>query len=734
MVIVTPSTSGEFGTLAANLAEKRDARLVTNTNRVDPGESIVYVAAPDEISPATLRQLQELCMHHPPYRLNCRVITGRTVTEARELYARSQQDPSAGGMHHLAVRDLERQVALDDERSNVLTHQDVTTDALERTADTAGSLSTVLHGTNMYSRLEDGILVGAPLDPEAFDFDPPQPPFVRDDGARLAVEKPVLRAEHLDVPQIFLNGCSSVLSGVNDGKEYPVHVVLSLLANARTFIGTYRITECIPHHGALHHALLRAGYRPAERAYLLNNSAMTSGIDYYPYIIAGDPNVDPTDPLPTDYDTTLRNTVDGHLDIFVDDVDTPVFDIQVPADMVPDDSPEFFLRRRVGGDSPTTPDDCFFTAFREGDHVRVVIWSWGRMTAERLGFRICAARSAECPPAEDDEVSDQDSVSLSTIPTAVREAEARQWTAPISNDARKQLRQSRAAISTANARLANERYDADAFRQTVETLRRAEKHLETARREVLEGLLSDRSANSLQDAYIDNVDTRTPQVADRDCPYCGGSVFLRPTQDAFGEMARDLGICPNCSYAFDVPSDAHAALPELHGQFYGPGGDTVPLTVVVENPLDRPTDAVVKLTVSADHVSAKTAFEEPERRIVLEPGERRRLSVTLDQTGVSVSSRRLNRRAQQTHRSSKQKRSPSGSTVRRSKSHGTRSPWRSKTRREEIRLARLSILMVTMCSKRMLCSRTSPSLLECGPCISECRRNFNCVINKYLLI
>ncbi|WP_147435918.1 periplasmic heavy metal sensor [Haloarcula sp. Atlit-47R] len=520
-------------------------------------------------------------------------------------------------------------MTLDDPEGELLAHDAVTTDALAA-ANEAGmaSLSAVLHGTNMYSRLEDGLLVGAPSDHQAFDFEPPQPPFVCNGGAELALEENALRADRLDASQVFLNGCSSLMTDVNDGKDFPVHVVLSLLQSARSFIGTYRITECMPHHGALHYALLRSGYTPAERAYLLNQSAVTSGIDHYPYVIAGDPTVDPPTSLSTEYEVEVHGT--ERCELLISDIDTSIIDTCIPADRFSSNANEFFVRRRADGDFPNGPNDCYFTAFREGDHIRVLIWSWGPFESESLKFTVSTSRTKDDLPVGFEPVENWSGADLTAVPRSVKEAESIQWASPVGKETRKRLQESRVALRDANARLAAERFNADAFRDTVDALLRAGDHLRNARRQLLDEVLADRAANSLQAAYIDNVDTGHPDVADSDCPYCGGPVFLRPTHDSFGEMSRELGICPNCSYAFDVPTNAESCVPELHGSFYGPEAETIPITVTFQNPLDRSTDAVVKLGITHESIPTNNVVGEPEIEVALGPGERHRLQFEID--------------------------------------------------------------------------------------------------------
>lgn len=663
MPIFTTATDGPYAALAADVAADRDDDLVSNVSEIGRTDPVRYVAPPDQISSDVLYRLVKDRMDAGTGAVNVALITGRTPAEARALYERSTESASVtetgtgtgtatATHHHVLLPDTDRAVTPAGSDASVRTGDDVTV-ASVCDIDDAASVSAVLHGKNPYARLADGLLIGYPDSPDAFDFPSPQPPFVLNTDSSgtpdIDVPSPSVRAERVTASQVFLNSCSSLLSGTNRGSDHPVHVALSLLSQAQTMIGTYRVTECIPFHGMLHHNLLQTGYPPAERAYLLNRAAATAGLESYPYLIAGDPWVSPSscssppDPDPhthtSTYDfewTTASDTQRGTLKLF--DATTPVIDLTVSS---PDTRPAesgthpYFLRLVDG--QPADP--LFYTAFREGEDVRILISAWGTVDADTLEFTVQSTRSVDDPGLTDIAARELDtSLPLEDIPASVSEAERRAWAGPVNGSARSHLEEARFELRDSNNSLTSERTDPTAYTTTLAALNRTAEALGHAREAVSEEVLRGTDRLSLQDEYRNWTDATGGAALPGHCPYCGRTVHVATREDQFSPVARHLGRCPNCAYVWDVPADdGPTAVPELHGDFTGATGEQIPVTISFRNPLDRPIDAKVVLTITDETVADGTALPEPTGQLSLAPNEHGQVQLPLDLAALRAS-------------------------------------------------------------------------------------------------
>jgi hypothetical protein len=637
-MIFTRAADGPYAALASEIAAERDEPLVSNTNRVHQADSVLLVDAPESIRPSDLRAVQTRFMEAEPYTLNAGLITGRTPEEARDLYfdrAQSATGADSGtGQHCVAVPDANESIGTNDDTAALLTGDSVRRARLRGLADDGlDSLSAVLHGSHMFARLSDGLLSGFPSSPGTVSFDGRQPPFVDVEDGSQRIEELTIRADTLEIPQVFLDGCSALLRNTNDGKDQSVHAALGLLANAETMIGTYRITECVEHHGPLHHNLLRAGYSAGERAYILNRSAVTAGIEPYPYVVAGRPSHEPSPATVRDrtYTTTV-DCADDRCFVTVSDVDTPIIDVRVPAEIFAADADTFAVRCVDGPKHP-----LYYTAFREGDEVRVVINAWGLIVADRFEFEVAPARTvgeseSRLAALAPDDTRDSTVARMATLTDAVPEAESVLWADLPERATRQSMKECRSALRRANGKAATERFAVQRYRETIDALAEASDHLERARANLLD-TICERESDSIQDRYVPRTDTARPATLDSDCPYCAGTVYLRVRADQFGSAGRTLGICANCAYVFDAPADdTDPVFPRLWGNFHGVTDDSETVSVEFENPLDRPTTAACRLSV--EQLSDENVVSQPEREVVLDPGETVTLDYTLDVAGI----------------------------------------------------------------------------------------------------
>jgi hypothetical protein len=639
-MIFTRATDGPYAALAEDIAADRDEPVVSDINRVHQADSVLIVDAPGSIKPSDLRAIQTRFMEAEPYTLDAGLITGRTPEEARALYFDRAQSTAtaaepADTQHCIAVPDANESIGTNDDTAALLTGDSVRRAQFRGLADGGlDSLSAVLHGSHMFSRLADGLLSGFPAAPADYAFDGQQPPFVDQDAGSQRVEEQAILAETLEIPQVFLDGCSALLQNMNDGKDRPVHTALSLLAGAESMIGTYRITECVEHHGPLHHNLLRAGYSAGERAYILNRSAVTAGVEPYPYVVAGLPSHEPSPATVRDqtYTTTLERA-DDRCFVTVSDVDTPIIDVRVPADVFAPDAETFAVRCVDGPKHPLS-----YTAFREGEDVRVVINAWGLIVADQFEFEVAPSRTIDesrsrLAALAPEDTSDTTVARMTTLTESVPDAEQVLWAELPERATRQSMKECRSALRRVNEKAATERFAVQDYRETLDALAEASEHLERARGNLVE-TVCERESDSIQDLYLSRTDTAQPETLDSDCPYCHGTVYLRVREDRFGPAARALGICANCAYVFDAPHDhtGDVTFPRIWGSFHDVSADTQTFTVEFENPLDRLTTASCRLSV--EQLSDEEVIGRPTREVVLEPGETITVEYTLDVTGI----------------------------------------------------------------------------------------------------
>jgi|APHM01.1.fsa_nt_gi hypothetical protein len=238
MPIFTTATDGPYADLAAHVAAERDDELVSNVSEIGRTDPVRYIAPPDQISSDVLYRLVRDRVDANTGAVNVALITGRTPAEARSLYERSSEptDRRDWTGNHVLIPDTERAVTPPGSDASVQTGDDVTVASVREIGD-AASVSAVLHGKNPYARLADGLLIGYPDTPNAFDFPSPQPPFIltadSSGSPDIDVPSPSVRAERVTANQVFLDSCSSLLSGTNRGSDSPVHVALSLLSQRR---------------------------------------------------------------------------------------------------------------------------------------------------------------------------------------------------------------------------------------------------------------------------------------------------------------------------------------------------------------------------------------------------------------------------------------------------------------------------------------------------------------------
>lgn len=588
MVILQQSDSDEYRSLAESLATKRGERIVRSIEQIQNEESVLYVDPPTEISEQILFMLNS--RENKIKVGGVSVITGRTPTAARELANRNE---TTDGKHSLIVRMTNKSMSCSDSDAILLQGDDL---QAERVRDVCtsdlSSLSMLTNADDIHAYLNDGYVCGFPTSPEEFEFEGVQPHCVAGGKRECPLDGELLPAENVAAPFVFLNACSSPLA--NNDSGLPVNLGLALLSQATNLIAPYRLIVVHRYQVALHYALLRAGYTAAERVSLLNQSTTQANIESHPYVAFGLPEAALETSSAQSFDIEYTPNSTGYR-IVATNVDAHVLDFTVPADVFADQQ-TYFLRTTANDDGT----ELFYTAFREGSRIRIVICSWGRLQTDRIAFDLAESSVLDDSPY----VPDLD------------EATTRVDVGLISGKARGQLKNARNTIAGAADYREREPFLPTVHETITQRLQQAESSLQNAQKSLLETLRTRRTNLLYHEydgkTYLDNVDRQA-----NGCPYCDRDVFVKTLTDTYRRIDRTVGICPKCSYIFDAPGRGDIEYPTLEGDFtpitYGETGE-VELSFV--NPRDRTVKVIATVTPS---VYSEEVFTPTEESVEIEP-------------------------------------------------------------------------------------------------------------------
>lgn len=570
MVLLQESADEDYHGLAAAIADERRDRIARSVEDVQPTDAVIYVDPPSELSESTLYDL---------YSMNASgaidgvgVITGRTATEAQRLFDRTS---TGRGDHGILVRGRNRSVTCDDDDVSVLAGDEVTVDNVESLcSDGLASLSMRIKARDIHAFVDDGLLCGVPSSLDEFALDGLQPSCVAGGETECIYDGNVLHADRLDAHHVFVSGCSSPLA--NNHAGLPVNLGLALLSNAVSLVAPVRPVSVHQYHAALNYALVRAGYTAAERVYVLNRAAAAAGMGLCQYVLFGRPDSAVAPATEGSYDAEVTADDDGY-HVSLADVDAHVVDVSMPAERFTNDQHRFFLRATATGqvDGP-----MYYVAFREGDDVRVVVCSWGRIETDALAFDLRPSRVLE---------------ESRHVPT-LHEAAARVDVGLIGGKAKRQFTDARNRLAGAARHHREEAFDAGAAESTLGRLEEVQSSLHRARESLAEAIV-DRPGGLLQAQYSDTMYTKDLALVDNGCPYCHRDLHVQTATDTFQRVERSLGVCPLHIYVFDAPSGhGEPRFPTLDWDLsplrYGDVGEFV---VSFTNPRAAATGATIAL-------------------------------------------------------------------------------------------------------------------------------------------
>lgn len=601
MVVLQRCDRADYRDLAESIARDRGDRVVSDVGEVGPDETTVYVDPPTGISESVLHAL---CSETRGTDVG--IITGRTPAEAEALAFREEE---GGGEHVIVVRGINRSVACDDSDTTVLSRDEVTAERLQEVSSgDVSSLSMLVKARDIHATINDGFICGVPADTEAFDFDGVQPSCIVDGRRECIYDRDVLAAEDVVAPHVFICGCSSPLG--NNYNGLPVNLGLSFLSGARTLIAPFRPIPVHQYHVALHYSLLRAGYTAAERVRLLNRTAAHAGFGTSQYAPFGRPDAVAANTTEQSFDLE-RSARDGGYRVSVADVDAHVLDFSVPGDGF-DDEQEYFFLRTATDEEQVEP--AFYTAFRNGDEIRVVVWSWGRIEADRVDLDLRPSRVLDESPY---------------VP-GLSDVGAMADIGLVGGKANRQFTDARNRIKGAASSHRYETFDAGAYRSTRSSVTQAEEGLGRARRTLVEDLV-DRPKGLLQETYGDSMYAIDLSTVENGCPYCHRDVHVQTATDVYRREVRSQGICPFHIYVFDTPSAGkELEYPALTGDLATiRHGEERQIEVEFPNSADRRIEASVALRTMSTGDEGEV-FSPARRHVEIPADETAAVPFTLD--------------------------------------------------------------------------------------------------------
>lgn len=593
MVVYTPECGSEYGELAERIAREESTEVMTDL-RIETDETIFYVARPDALDEDELLELQRRLLNRGPEDGRFSVVTGLSVERAEQLY---DATPSGDAEHAIVLRREDRDRHTYDD-STVLTREGSTvenlTDLNERGLE---SLSFMINSRSIHGFLTGGYICGYPQSVSPSSFGDPQPGCVADGEMSCPLDGEIIRAETLTAEHVFLNSCMSMVPS-NSATGMPVHVGMGILAGTTSLIGGYRPMDGIPQEALLHYCLLKAGYDATERCYLLNENAHTIGLKSYPYVVFGRPDQQIAESASSEYNDELRRSGDTQ-ELVVHDVDSYVIDVEIPIY-----GDRTYLRNRS---TDHTDAPLFYTAIPNGDTVRLLIYSWGPIHADRLTFSIHER------PGSDEEL----------LTATYRNARGADTIGLLDNKSRGQIKNLGNKLTGVPELRDRTRYDTNAYKEYEHRLESCRNDVENITDRIIQ-LLANRGPGFLSEEYSSSTSVTSASEAPDACPNCGRPVFVKRSTSPLEETTRVRGICPKCINVFDVPDGEPLFWPKLEGDLSEDGNDAPTIRLSFHNQSKEHMYAVFFPWLCADDEAYRDAdVFEPKREVTeIPPGER----------------------------------------------------------------------------------------------------------------
>lgn len=587
-MVVFTTDAGEFRRVAERIADERGDRLTADLDdAIEASEPVLYVDAPGSMTERRLEALQGRLLERTPVGGAFGAVTGMTPESAASLYRGDGSRDGTDALVSAALPDVTT-----DEATTVLGGDRATAANLEElSADRLRSLSLHATGWPFHLNLADGYICGYPASGELGSFPGPDPFCAGEDGMECPVDGDLVFAEEIDAAHVFLVSCATVVDNATTGR--PVHVGLQMLEGVDSLIGAYRLGASLPHELLLHHSLLRSGYTLAERCYLLNRNSHANGIMYRPYVPFGRPDAAIESPYADDFEYAVEPGAPTRLRLA--DVDAYAVDLRLPLAELPETDGRYYVRHRT---PERLENPLKYAAFREGDDLRLVVYTGGPMRAERLDLDVAAERAAQ---------PDRD-VAFASAANARRNRSLNVVDSEVTDQVRGLWEQTRGVPEETGP----EKYDADAHREVADAVAQLTGNADVIRDRLVE-LLDDGSY--LMYRYANRAVDDDVLRADDPCRNCDRPVYLKQVSDGHGAY-RSIGMCPRCGYRYDVPTEPGDGSPRRPTVRVGDADDGEhPITVEFDNATERYADVTAFLSLRAIGTTGPDgrALFEPER-------------------------------------------------------------------------------------------------------------------------
>ena len=607
MAVLVPERDEEYAEIAEEIADDRDEEIIGDLSEAGDG-TIICVVPPMEFTEALGLSLQRRLDENGPDKGAYGIITGMTAEEARKLYYR---EPTDQPNHCIIVRQEDKERFSYDEDTEVYTRHTATADNVNRLNDEGlESMSMMIDARSIHGYLSDGYICGVPTDRDVESFGGSQPPCIDADGERdCPYDGELIPANELYTEHAFLNSCMSMLP-TNDENGLPVHVGMNLLQNSVSVIGGFRPVDGLLHQTVLHYALLRAGYSAIERCDTLVNQSHALNVEQYPFLLFGTPEVTIENSTPTEYDVELTEKDDSFV-IDVDEPSTHVIDVSIPADKFDAGNGPFV--KNLTDEHADAP--LYYVAIPDDDEIRVLVYSWGLIDVDSLRFEVVPENEQQ--------------IEYERLRSSLRNARKLEELAMGDRKYKGQIENFRNHLLGFAPYLDEQRYKANAYRDTEEHLQQARKNANQVRGYIRE-LLEDRGPSFLSNEYSERSIARDVHVDPDPCYACGRPVYVKEFASASGDVRRLRGICPRCVNTYDVPKvegEDENLHPRIEGDLWFEPGTTTTVDLRFQNPLDEPMEAMYFFWLCSPEgdIRGEPIFEPDQKKVTLAPHEERAL-------------------------------------------------------------------------------------------------------------
>ena len=527
-MVVYTTNQHEYLPVATKIANCRDERVITNLNKLEENETVVYVEDPSDIDSSTLHELQKRQLKKKGGSGNFGIITGYTPDLAEKLYF---EDTHSNDEHYMFLRKNTENFT-NDKNLTVVEDGEATVDRLQE-ANNSCSLTILTSGWPIHIYLADGYLCGFPESQSLSDYSAEMQPYCVSNGEKdCPLSGELLPAEDANASHMFVDSCASLIDNQTTG--LPVHVGMGLLNGVDSLIGAYRVAFTTPYDVILHYSLLRAGYSASERVYIMNQCASTIKSKSYPYVAFGLPE----SRLPgssENQETVSIDKTDGKVNVEIEDINTHAIDFQIPFRYLKGASHQGSKQAYIRCVSDVE-DPVLYGCFKQNDYLRVIIYSGGCIERDALSIDI----SLDPIRADHRDI----------ISDSAHNSQSNEMLGITDNRTKEQMENLRNRVSSLSSHYLSERYNASEHSEVSQKLDDIVGDVENIQNEI-RYILGKNAPPFLN--YASKVVEESIESGDKVCDLCSRPIFVNIVSDTTQSVRRAIGVCPHCGYRFDAP-------------------------------------------------------------------------------------------------------------------------------------------------------------------------------------